>query len=112
MCKISPHQISEEGNQKAILYREITNIFLKKPCINVKDIDLIDGKFCISEIYLANERRYLIGLKHSLKKNYDIAINYFNVIILEDPEFFKRNIDYYDLLPLEMKLILKTQFNI
>ena len=112
LCKISPHQISEEGNQKAILYREITNIFLKKPCINVKDIDLIDGKFCISEIYLANERRYLIGLKHSLKKNYDIAINYFNLIILEDPEFFKRNIDYYDLLPLKMKLIFKTQFHI
>ena len=72
----------------------------------------MNAKFCISEIYIANERRYLIGLNYSLKKNYELAISYFSNIISEDPEFFKRNIEYFDLIPIDMKLLFKIELNI
>ena len=108
------NNISSEGIEKALLYRSIANIFLKKPCIDLNrfEYDLMNAKFCISEIYIANERRYLIGLNYSLKKNYELAISYFSNIISEDPEFFKRNIEYFDLIPIDMKLLFKVELNI
>ena len=108
------NNISSEGIEKALLYRSIANIFLKKPCIDLNrfEYDLMNAKFCISEIYIANERRYLIGLNYSLKKSYELAISYFSNIISEDPEFFKRNIEYFDLIPIDMKLLFKVELNI
>ena len=63
-------------------------------------------------MYDTNERRYLLGLMFSVKKRYETAIRYFKVVISEDPLFFKKNIDYYDLLPLEIKLLLKTELHL
>ena len=66
----------------------------------------------LHHLRLPNERRYLIGLNYSLKKNYELAISYFSNIISEDPEFFKRNIEYFDLIPIDMKLLFKVELNI
>ena len=112
MCRLN--NISRDGIEKALLYRSIANIFLKKPCIDLIrfEFDLMEAKFCISEIYTANERRYIIGLNYSLKRHYPLALASLSDIISEDPEFFKRNIEYFDLIPIEMKLLFKIELNI
>ena len=112
MCRLN--NICREGIEKALLYGSIANIFLKKPSLDLIrfEFDLMEAKFCISEIYTANERRYIIGLNYSLKKHYPLAIAYFSEIISEDPEFFKRNIEYFDLIPIDMKLLFKVELNI
>ena len=54
---------------------------------------------------------YLGGLTCSSEK-YNLAIRYFKTIILEDPGFFNNNNDFYNFLPLEAKLLLKSELNI
>ena len=106
------NNLSEELREKAFLYRGISNIFLKKPNLNSKELQIMHDEFLITEIYDSKERRYLLGLIFSVNEKYNSAIKYFKSIILEDPGFFKNNNDFYDFLPLEAKLLLKSELNI
>ena len=106
------NNLSEELRKKAFLYRGISNIFLKKPNLSSKELQIMHDEFLITEIYDSKERRYLLGLIFSVNEKYNSAIRYFKSIILEDSGFFKNNNDFYNFLPLEAKLLLKSELNI
>ena len=95
--------LDQSGIEQSIFYKGITNLFLDKSSETLKDISLLSND-------LWNWKKYLIALRFSFLKEYDLSLKNFEELLKKEPQFFRKNIELFGFIPLEMKFIFRTTF--